>query len=304
MFRKILVPLDESAFSEQALPVVGALARRVGAEVELVVVDDPYPNVLKEDPYWQTVYQERDLTYLDRVARQFGDRFGIPVRFSRLEAPVVQSICYHADATGADLIALSTHGRTGFSRAWLGSVADGVIRHSQGPVLLIRAAERRGEEPADAHDRFARVVVPLENAAEVAPTLAHAFAVAGPAAKYLLLHAVPSVPAIPPVAGTPFTVFSFTPDVEATARLIEGAKRFLDTGVATLSAMGAKQAEVFVPAAEYPARAIVDFVRKKNADLVVMNSHGRGVSRLLLGSVGDKVLRGTKSAVLVCHKAP
>lgn len=158
MYSKILVALDGSAFAEQALPHAEQIARACAAAISLVsvaplledqalAVVDLYPvyvyrdYLVDQEQEMQRVQSELE-AYLARVAqrlRSAGHSVDTAVRFGQ---PAEEIIAY-AEEAGCDLIAMSTHGRSGLGRWVYGSVADKVLRGSQIPVLLIRSHEEQ-----------------------------------------------------------------------------------------------------------------------------------------------------------------
>lgn len=142
MYKKILVPLDGSALAEMVLPYVQALAECMGSEVVLLrvtpspVVEYAFTNPMTTQSVMQAEEEEtRD--YL-REKEAGLEQAGLKVSTLAGDGPVGYSILETANEIKADLIAMSTHGRSGFVRLMLGSVADQVVRGSPVPVLLIR----------------------------------------------------------------------------------------------------------------------------------------------------------------------
>lgn len=147
MFKKILVPLDGSDLSEAILPHVSNLAKTLGSEVILlrVVTATAYEPVslqMTGMPMLPThPVPERDLYaqaegYLQRVASDYLPDQNVTLEVSG--GPTTDSILDFADGQNVDLIAMTTHGRSGLSRMVLGSVADEVVHRSHLPVLLVR----------------------------------------------------------------------------------------------------------------------------------------------------------------------
>ena len=145
MFDKVLVPLDGSALSEAVLPWV----RRLGTTSEspkiyLVRVVTPLHPLAAYEGYASIEAPAVDLATLAAEARGYLHRIAAQVGPQADAHPLVHTgeagreIVAAARACGADLIAMSTHGRTGLGRLVLGSVADYVVRHSGRPVLLVR----------------------------------------------------------------------------------------------------------------------------------------------------------------------
>jgi nucleotide-binding universal stress UspA family protein len=149
MFKKILVTLDGSELSEAVLPHVQTLATATGAQVVLLRVVP----ILTTIPTYLTMVPtpvaytppppapELDLRsqaegYLQRIAMDyFPDRV---VAQEVYAGPTADSILEFAEQARVDLIAMTTHGRSGLSRLMLGSVADEIVRRAQAPVLLVR----------------------------------------------------------------------------------------------------------------------------------------------------------------------
>jgi len=121
--KEILVPIDFSAVSEAAVKVATAMARETGARLHLVHVVPP-----ATDP---SLGSEQ----LTRFGRLFGH--GLVVEIALLSGRAAREIAKYARDKGIDLIVISTHGRTGVSRALLGSVAEAVVRLSPCFVLTV-----------------------------------------------------------------------------------------------------------------------------------------------------------------------
>ncbi len=141
--RKILVPLDGSDVAEAVLPFVEELANAVGAAVVLFNAIPPlaaYPGFETAQPVLvgRVIEEMQDdaRKLLTRVAKEMEGR-GVTASMVVTVALAVDGIIHAAEETGADLIALGTHGRSGLGRMVLGSVADGVIRRSTVPCLLV-----------------------------------------------------------------------------------------------------------------------------------------------------------------------
>jgi len=150
MYKKILVPLDGSKLAECALPYVEEIAKGCGTEeVVLVSVTERVQGYrLFDDPsqlQGQRLIleevgkkQEQAQRYLVRIAKKLTAK-GIKVRTEVLFWPPAEAIASYAEQNGADIIVMSSHGRSGPSRWTHGSVADKVFRASPVPVLMVRA---------------------------------------------------------------------------------------------------------------------------------------------------------------------
>ena len=154
MYKRIVVPLDGSELAEQVLPTVIELANCTGAEISLLRVPEfPVFEYLMPPPEVGRTLQEqaRDEArqYLDRLATNLRES-GLRVRTQVVvDDAVYSTILSIAQESGADLIAMSTHGRTGLARMVMGSVADDVVRHTDLPVLLVRP--QPVSDPLSAH---------------------------------------------------------------------------------------------------------------------------------------------------------
>ena len=143
MYTKILVPLDGSKVAEGVLPHAKALAYSEGAELVLLTVSaNPALDFAFSDPgLAQTAVleqEERSKKYMSDVEAQLkaaGFRTSTVLRVGS----VAEVILEVAEELGVDIIAMSTHGRTGPARWLLGSIAERVVHSSKIPVLLIRA---------------------------------------------------------------------------------------------------------------------------------------------------------------------
>jgi nucleotide-binding universal stress UspA family protein len=141
--RRIILPLDGSALAESAIPYVKEVAARLGIPVSLVhVIDTVSPYVASAampvpqsalDDWWN---EARDM--LEPTAKVF-DEAGISSKIEVLQGSPFAAISNFA--TPADLIMMTSHGRTGFTRWLLGSVAEKLVRSAPAPVCIVPARE-------------------------------------------------------------------------------------------------------------------------------------------------------------------
>jgi nucleotide-binding universal stress UspA family protein len=141
MMKRILVPLDGSSLAEAVLPQVQELAKALGAELFLVraAVAHVFPGADPSEEEIDVVRKAEE--YVTEVAGRLRDA-GIPIHTAVRYGEAAEEILEHIRDNAVDLVAMSTHGRSGLSRLVLGSVAEQVVRHAPVPVLLMRA---RGE---------------------------------------------------------------------------------------------------------------------------------------------------------------
>lgn len=143
MYRKILVPLDGSKTAEGVLPHAKALAYSEGAQlILLTVAANPALDYAFSDPgiaqRAEEEEQSRSKKYMAQVETNL-KAAGFKVSVVLRVGAVADVILRTAEELQADVIAMSTHGRTGPARWLLGSVAERVVRSSKVPVMLIRA---------------------------------------------------------------------------------------------------------------------------------------------------------------------
>lgn len=151
-YHNLLVPLDGSERAEAALPHAAALAQRFEARVILfravslppvaaavpLAPGQSSPAAIVETVELAQEVQEASIQYLEGLARRLrAHNIGADVRVGDDTGDVAESILAAAESEGADLIVMTTHGRTGLSRLLFGSVAESVLRTARVPVLLI-----------------------------------------------------------------------------------------------------------------------------------------------------------------------
>jgi nucleotide-binding universal stress UspA family protein len=294
--RTIMVPLDGSPFAEQALPLAVMLARRSNARVHLTLAAAGMAEALAAGG-----------EYLKEVAESLEARVPGGVTCDVL-APDPASPAWPLPAFGSvadalaryvvdhhiDLVVLTTHGRGGVRRAWLGSTADAFVRVAPGPVLLVRPDADAQASVAAAEGGIRHIVIPLdgsetsERAIPIARDIGGLFG-----ARYSLVRVV--VPFTPDLSTEWYGVQPLEPTLD-----LEAAGRYL-TNVANALSEGENVATHVIESAS-PAGAIIDFAAGHDADLTVMMSSGAGgIRRLLLGSVADKIVRSGSVPVLICN---
>jgi nucleotide-binding universal stress UspA family protein len=144
MYRKAVVPLDGSPAAEAILPFILEIARPLGIAVTLVrVLEVTPPMAVEGTRYFQAenldARRREAEEYLAPLAAELRAR-GVHVETLVRHGPPSDEILAAALDVDADLIGMTTHGRTGLGRLLLGSVAESVLRHAQVPVFLMRQA--------------------------------------------------------------------------------------------------------------------------------------------------------------------
>jgi nucleotide-binding universal stress UspA family protein len=302
MIRSILIPLDGSRFGEQVLPLALDVARRAKARVELIHVHQPLAETYAEMQVLNATLEERVRAnaqeYLSGLVRDLGERHAGKLTALVKDGQVATTVREHAEKTGVDLVALTTHARGALGRFWMGSTADTLIREVRTPLLLVPPVEK----PA-ATAGFKRILIPLDGtplAEEILPAataLGRLFE-----AEYTLLRVIqPLFPTEPFPLGTAGGMAALArAEADEAAKIHEQitaeAKTYLEEVAARLRQEGL-QVKTQVAMEGQPARAILS---APEVDLIAMVTHGRhGLSRFFRGSVADKVLRGATVPMLV-----
>jgi nucleotide-binding universal stress UspA family protein len=241
---------------------------------------------LPYDPELDAECKQQEQLYLDATARWVATVSRVPATTAVVGGLVVDGILERARDHKADLIVITTHGRGPVSRFFLGSVADELIRRTQVPVLVVRPSPMPPDlipEPA-----FENVLIPLDGSPRAEGVLDLALDLARlMEARCHLLRVVEAGPDAAARAGAALQ----TQQEEAGAYLEQVAGRVRAQGLAV-------QTQVVV--APRAAEAILAAPQATSDSLIALATHGRGgVRRLLLGSVADKVIRGTSGPVLV-----
>jgi nucleotide-binding universal stress UspA family protein len=299
MARKILVPLDGSPFAENAVAVALDAARRTGARLHLVQVHEPatprsWPDgQAMYDERWDGALRAREDEYLRSLAHRCMERAGVAPVTELLDGPVAASLAGYATEMGIDRIIMTTHGRGGISRAWMGSVADALVRRASVPILLVRP--KTDEADWDRPFSLNHVLVPLDGSDLSAAILQPAVELAQlTGAQLTLLRVVLPLPfvAAPYTAGPSF-------NQEGASQSRVNAIQYLKAVAEPLRQRGLR-VEVDTLFHTSPAIGILDYAATHSVDTIAMATHGRGGwSRVALGSVADKVMRGSMMPVLL-----
>lgn len=297
----ILVPLDGSEMAEQALAVGASRARKSGAALHLVSVHEPMPlaGMPPDFPAVMPDLEEQtraNLTeYLESVAALARASLTTPVITSVVTGAAAAALCEYVKSHPVGLVVMTTHGRGGLSRWWLGSVADRMLRRLNVPVLLLQP--RDVAQPTE----FRRILVALDGEIEE-PVVDAALALGGPApaARYIFTRVVePTIPVLSGFAARP----GHLPPNWNEVREIE-ARNYLARLTDRLRAKGL-DATSQVLLGRGVAGQVLELADAIGADCIVAGTHGaRGMERLMLGSVADKLVRGAKVPVLVAPVRP
>ncbi len=280
MFERILVPLDGSELAESVLHQVGRLLRRKDAEVLLLRVVTLPPAAEGDVGAPLDLLWSRAAEYLLGVERRLSEQ-GARVRSKVVEGFAADGILETAKSEHATMITMSTHGRTGLARWVFGSVAEKVLRASPIPVLAVPSFTGSGGDafPTGARELpFRKILVPV-------------------AAADLSLEIVPAVIEFAQLFESRIFALNVCEGPECAVpvhQMRQAYERFREASVS---------AEPLVRQGD-PALQILEACRETGADLIAMTTHGHsGLSRWVLGSVAEKVLRGANVPLLVLRTA-
>ena len=145
MYRRAVIPLDGSPVAETILPFILEIAGPLDMEVVLLRVVQPVPPVVIEGSRHVVAeaVEARRIDaeeYLAALAVELRDK-GLRVQTRVRRGGPAEEILAGARETDSDLIAMTTHGRSGLGRLLFGSVAEEVLRHADVPVFLMRCTE-------------------------------------------------------------------------------------------------------------------------------------------------------------------
>jgi nucleotide-binding universal stress UspA family protein len=289
MFTHILVPLDGSTLAEQALPAAAYLAQLLSARVTLLhLIERNPPSEVHHDRHLTNATEAG--TYLATVKQQaFPVDLAVECHVHTAEIDdVARSIVEHTAELAPDLIVMCTHGQGGLRRRLFGSKAQQVIALNKTPVLLIPPTSQAA--PAFTCQR---IVVPLdgnnehEQGLRAATDLAHVC--------HAAQHLIFVIPTVDRLAGKDLATGRFLPGTMAAILDMqqEEAAEYLGCHIVnlreaglTVSAEAARGDEV---------TAIVTAVKRTQADLIVMGTHGK--------SAMDAFWSGSLTPVL-CDRSP
>jgi nucleotide-binding universal stress UspA family protein len=281
MFTHVIVPLDGGPESNVAVTQACVIARLTGASVTLLRVysgASPTPDSIE---------------FLNSVAREFGDP-SVAIDNAALIGNPAEVILDQVDKRQADLVVMRTRGRGGLSRAVLGSVAEGIVKRSPTPVLLLAP-----QTPAVGAVRTILVPVDGSPGGALALGAARELAIATDARLRLLEVVVPTPMYVShSLAAHGAMYIDPTWDVDAE----NGARAYVESLVRRLrSDIADAEGEAVV--ANSISAAIVRHATEQHADIIAMSSEAHtGAARALLGSVTDAVVRSATCPVLVLRR--
>ena len=301
LYKHIIVPLDGSETSAQALPVARLMAQTTGAPMSLVRSVNAIPD-WQADAGLERYTASLAIAERDRMAGYLaGARLRLQkqgvtslIHIEPREGPAVEAITSVAARHPGSLIVMSTHGRSGFSRMVMGSVTSRVVGSVKNPVLVVCNREDGSPMVLDAVEH---VIVPLDGSKFAEAALPHAAEMARTfGAGVTLYQSTPGVEYFQ--SHTDWgrlngeVGFNFSGPTEMASRLGELAREYLHRMAVEMETRFGISGVGFVHSSRNASDAIVKLASECANSLVVMTTHGRsGVGRALLGSVADRVVR-------------
>ena len=300
MLRTILVPLDGTGFGETAVPLAVVIAKAASGSIHLALAHRaatpvvpmmepaPVPMGLDDD------MRNREQAYLEGRVEALSGKGSPAATAELLDGPAGAALVTEASRIGADLIVMAAHGRGALGRLWLGSVTDYVIRHADAPVLVVRP--EAGDTPSPEPAPMRRFLVPLDLSADSEQVLEPVAELAVLfQSSVTLLHVVePFFDLVDPAAPYPLAVDQRLTQSrldEAHRRLARASELLRDAGIVV---------ETHIVESATAAGGILEALERNESDVVAMTTHGAGgLRRMLLGSVADKVIRGSRKPTLV-----
>ena len=302
--QNIIVPIDFSKMSMQAIQVARQLARRFAASIHLAhvrhlnyaadfVVPAPPMVPFSFMPYEQNGEQTA-LKELKKVASECGVSSASCAVLSG--APPFDEICRLAHTIPADLVVMPTHGRTGLKHVFLGSTAERIVQHSSCPVFVTRGSALQTNNGS--RFRMKTILVPVDFSSCSREGLRYAIAFANEfRARIILLHAT----YLGYVYSCEGTAIYDIPALQKAAR--ETAERKMREFVRSVNFGAVKFETVFTEGS--PVLDICAFAKDHDIDLIITSTHGfSGFTHVLMGSIAEQVVRHAPCSVLVVPSHP
>jgi nucleotide-binding universal stress UspA family protein len=297
--RTILVPLDGSTLAESALPLAATIARRRHASILLAAAhrsDLPVrggQGALVFDQRWDEEARTALRSALEKARQTIAGRWpDVRTEIMVVDGEPAESLVRLAERAAPILTVMTSHGRGGLSRLWLGSVTDALVRQLPIPVLVVHPKDLEASPTLD--EGLRRVLVPVDGTPGSEGAIDAAVEVLGNEGIEFVLLRVAT-----PLHAALRAIYPEREQERDASEQRETAERELREIEERLRQRGLSVCDAIRTDAD-PARAIIAAAEELDADIVSIATHGRGeVGRLLLGSVADKVLRGARVPVLV-----
>ncbi len=300
-FRHILFPVDLSETSSLMAPHAMALANKFSASLHLVFVARMF-DYFSELYVSDTVITNFKKAVMDGAEKRLlefaGEYFSaLPaVKTTILTGDIAEEILHYMQTEPIDLLVLGTHGRKGLEKVFFGSIAERLLKAATVPVFLVNPY--RGERlspPATPEELFRRILFPVDLTAistSIVPfvrSMTAAFK-----AELELLCVLRTVTYFHALYVPDHSIFSFEEEMRV------GAKRKLEEFKQTyFSTFPPTRTSVLVGDI---SEKILDHIRLKKIDLVIMGTHGRkGLDKIMFGSIAERVAKASPVPVLLVN---
>jgi nucleotide-binding universal stress UspA family protein len=279
--QRILCPVDFFPASLRAVDYAIGLAQKYDAKLHLLHVVSPI--LYSTEQYAFTVsdiidsmkkQSARKMKKLERKARAAGLTIYTDVRTGEVKREIESAV----RATKADILVMGTHGRRGMEKWFLGSVTERMLRRSPIPVLTLRGSKK-------ARTTTTRILVTTDFSEGTDNALNYALSIArANKARLTLLHVLEETRAV------------ISPQYRK--EITEGVRRELLQRIPA-DAQGSPDIDTAVEAGT-PYHIILRLLKKERIDLLVMNTHGKGMlHRALLGSTSERIARAADCPVML-----
>jgi nucleotide-binding universal stress UspA family protein len=302
--RNILVPIDFSKMSIQAIETAKGFAQRFGATIHLAHVHQfAYPAEFMGPVFpageLPESFEEHRSKELAEQLKTVATRSGLSARDQthlRTGVAAFDEICRLAQEIPADLIVMPTHGRTGLKHVFLGSTAEQIVQHSPYPVFVARQKRRRAKTSRTLMPDT--ILVPVDFSGCSLEGLKYAISFADSvAARLIVFHTV--------YLGYAYTADGFAMydlfALEDAAR--KNAERQMRQFLRAVKFGAVKHETAITPG--WPVAEICAFAKARDVDLIITATHGlTGLKHVLIGSIAEQVVRHAPCPVLVVPSHP
>jgi nucleotide-binding universal stress UspA family protein len=302
--QNIVVPIDFSNMSIQAIKIATRLARRFAASIHLAHVRQfDYANGFAAAappivPFSLMTYEQDAENRLVKELNASARKYGVSSATCHVlsGAPPFDEICGLAQEIPADLIVMPTHGRTGLKHVFLGSTAEKIVQHSPCPVLVTRGNALQSKNGS--RSTIKTILVPMDFSDCSREGLRYAIGFANEfGASIIVQHAT----YLGYVYSTEGTAIYDVRALQEAAR--ENAERQMRELVGKVK-FGLVKFETVLTEGS-PILDICAFAKDHDVDLIITSTHGlTGLQHVLIGSIAERVVRRAVCPVLVVPSHP
>ncbi len=309
MYTRILAPLDGSELSEQVLPHAQAFASGLSLPITLLTAIEPWHPSIGEslNPELHSHETEEHRTrhaqhYLDFVATRMRGA-GVAANTAIPRGDPAEAIVQNAAQEHGTLITMSSHGRSGLARWWMGSIADRVLHTADAPLLMIRSHQNPGAAQERAPEML---IVPVDGsgaAEQVLPHVAYLASTLGITVQLLQITISEAEYYQAMSMGLRVLPPQLPSFQSLSSRIDHDARSYIGCIRDRLMQQGVQRVEAQIMQGS-PADCIVEMATANPNSLVAMTTHGRsGMGRMILGSVAERVVRQSGGPVLLIRSS-